>query len=66
MQQSQKKGETVPFTIEVPENVRDKFREAVENNGKAVEEVLKLYMQKYTWKQGELQKNRQKRRMEIG
>jgi hypothetical protein len=66
LQQSQKRGKTVPFTIEVPENVRDKFREDVEKNGKTVDDVLKLYMQKYIWKQGELQKNRQRRRLEIG
>jgi hypothetical protein len=29
-------------------------------------DVLKLYMQKYIWKQGELQRNRQKRREELG
>lgn len=53
------------LTIEVPENIRDEFRKAVERNGKTMKEVLTLYMQKYIWKQGELQRNRQKRREEI-
>jgi hypothetical protein len=66
MQQSQKRGKSVLLTIEVPENIRNKFQEAVEKNDKTVNDVLKLYMQKYIWKQGELQKNRQRRRREIG
>nr|WP_263324694.1 hypothetical protein [Neobacillus sp. Marseille-Q6967] len=57
---------TVRVSIEIPENIRDNFRDAVERNGKTMKDVLTLYMQKYIWKQGELQKNRQKRRMELG
>ncbi len=67
-----KKGQTetqikcARLSIEVPEKIRDEFQEAVERNGKTVKEVLKLYMQKYIWKQGELQRNREKRRQNIG
>lgn len=56
------KVKTVRLTVDVPQNIRDSFREAVERNGKTMKDVLKLYMQKYIWKQGELQKNRQRRR----
>jgi hypothetical protein len=56
---------TVRLCIEVPENIRDEFRDAVERNGKCMKDVLRLYMQKYTWKQSELQRNRQKRRQNI-
>ncbi|WP_251551897.1 hypothetical protein [Neobacillus muris] len=56
----------VRLTIEIPENIRDDFRDAVERNGKCMKEVLRLYMQKYIWKQSELQRNRQKRRQDIG
>jgi len=58
--------ETVEVVIEIPENIRDNFQEAVERNGKSMKDVLKLYMQKYIWKQSELQRNRQKRRQNIG
>ncbi|MED4227911.1 hypothetical protein [Neobacillus cucumis] len=58
--------ETVQLVIEIPEKVRDNFRDAVEKNGKSMTEVLKTYMQKYIWKQSELQRNRQKRRENIG
>ena len=58
--------ETVQLSIDVPQHIRDKFLEAVEISGKSINDVLKLYMQKYTWKQGELQRNRQKRRQELG
>ena len=57
---------TVPLTINVSENIKDDFRSVVERNGKTIEDVLKLYMQKYIWKQGELQRNRQKKRESIG
>lgn len=56
----------VQLSINIPENIRDEFRDVVERKGKTIEEVLKLYMQKYIWKQGELQRNRQKRRESIG
>ncbi|MDR6999642.1 hypothetical protein [Neobacillus niacini] len=56
----------VRVSIEIPEQLRDDFRDAVERNGKSMNDVLKLYMQKYTWKQSELQRNRQKRRQSIG
>jgi metal-responsive CopG/Arc/MetJ family transcriptional regulator len=56
----------VRVSIEIPEQLRDDFRDAVERNGKSMKDVLKLYMQKYTWKQSELQRNRQKRRQSIG
>ena len=56
----------VQLSINIPENIRDDFRNVVERNGKTIEEVLKLYIQKYIWKQGELQRNRQKRRESIG
>ncbi|MED3563423.1 hypothetical protein [Bacillus xiapuensis] len=62
------KGEctkTVRLSIEVPENIRDDFRDAVERNGKCMKDVLRLYMQKYIWKQSELQRNRQKHRQSI-
>ena len=58
--------ETVQFVIEIPEKVGDNFRDAVEKNGKSMTEVLKTYMQKYIWKQSELQRNRQKSRGNIG
>ncbi|MBV7508691.1 hypothetical protein KW850_26095 [Bacillus sp. sid0103] len=54
------------LSIEVPECIKDDFREAVERNGKTMKDVLTLYMQKYIWKQGELQRNRQRRREDIG
>ncbi|WP_462410992.1 hypothetical protein [Neobacillus sp. Marseille-QA0830] len=60
------KGKTVRLTIEIPENIREEFRDAVERNGKCMKDVLRLYMQKYIWKQSELQRNRQKRRHNIG
>lgn len=58
--------ETVQLSIDVPRHIRDGFRDSVEKNGKTMNDVLKLYIQKYIWKQGELQKNRQKRREELG
>jgi metal-responsive CopG/Arc/MetJ family transcriptional regulator len=57
---------TVRLNIEIPENIRDEFQDAVERNGKSMKDVIKLYMQKYIWKQSELQRNRQKRRQTIG
>jgi len=57
---------TVQLTINVSENIKDDFRSVVLRNGKTIAEVLKLYMQKYIWKQGELQRNRQKKRESIG
>jgi hypothetical protein len=57
---------TVQLSIDVPDHIRDDFRDSVEKNGKTMNDVLKLYMQKYIWKQGELQRNRQKRREELG
>ena len=58
--------ETVQLVIDVPQIVIDNFQDAVERNGKSMADVLKLYMQKYIWKQSELQRNRQKRRENIG
>ncbi|PFN76994.1 hypothetical protein COJ85_32220 [Bacillus sp. AFS076308] len=55
----------VRLSIEIPENIRENFRDAVENNGKSMKDVLRVYMQKYIWKQSELQRNRQKRRQNI-
>lgn len=74
MKQMQKKkkrvkkiqGKMVRVSVDVPERVRENFREAVERNGKTMKDVLTLYMQKYIWKQGELQRNRQKRRQDFG
>lgn len=60
------KVETVQLSIDVPRHIRDDFRDSVEKNGKTMNDVLKLYMQKYIWKQGELQRNRQKRREDLG
>ncbi|PLS07086.1 hypothetical protein [Neobacillus cucumis] len=60
------KPETVRLIIEIPVCIRDEFKNAVERNGKTMKDVLKLYMQKYIWKQSELQRNRQKRRQSIG
>ena len=60
------KIETVQLSIDVPRHIRDDFRDSVEKNGKTMNDVLKLYIQKYIWKQGELQRNRQKRREELG
>jgi hypothetical protein len=57
---------TVQLSIDVPGHIRDDFRDSVEKNGKTMDDVLKLYMQKYIWKQGELQRNRQKRREQLG
>ncbi|MEH7502739.1 hypothetical protein V7152_12110 [Neobacillus drentensis] len=59
------KVETVQLNIDVPRHIRDDFLDSVEKNGKTINDVLKLYMQKYIWKQGELQRNRQKRREEL-
>jgi hypothetical protein len=59
-------AETVQLSIEVPRHLKDGFRDSVEKNGKTMNDVLKLYIQKYIWKQGELQRNRQKRREELG
>jgi galactose-1-phosphate uridylyltransferase len=58
--------ENVQLVIDVPQKVKETFQDAVERNGKSMEDVLKLYMQKYIWKQSELQRNRQKRRENIG
>ncbi|MFD0828875.1 hypothetical protein ACT8ZR_25165 [Neobacillus sp. M.A.Huq-85] len=58
-------AKTVRLSIEVPECIRDEFRDAVEKNGKCMKDVLRLYMQKYIWKQSELQRNREKRRQSI-
>jgi hypothetical protein len=60
------KVETVQLSIDVPRHIRDDFRDSVEKTGKTMNDVLKLYMQKYIWKQGELQRNRQKRREDLG
>lgn len=68
-QEKREKGvntKTVRLCIEIPENIRDDFRDAVERNGKSMKDVLRLYMQKYIWKQSELQRNRQKQRQNIG
>jgi hypothetical protein len=59
-------AKTVQLVIEIPEDIVDHFQDAVERNGKSAKDVLKLYMQKYIWKQSELQRNRQKRRQNIG
>ncbi|MDQ0200437.1 hypothetical protein [Neobacillus ginsengisoli] len=59
-------GKTVRLSIGISETIRNDFRDAVEKNGKTMKEVLTLYMQKYIWKQGELQRNRQQRRHDIG
>lgn len=59
-------GKTVRLSIDVPKCIREDFREAVEGNGKTMKDVLILYMKKYIWKQGELQRNREKRRQSIG
>lgn len=59
-------GKTVRLSIGISETIRNDFRDAVEKNGKTMKEVLTLYMQKYIWKQGELQRNRQQRRHNIG
>jgi hypothetical protein len=64
--ENQLHSKTVQLVIEIPEDIIDHFRDAVERNGKSVRDVLKLYMQKYIWKQSELQRNRQKRRQNIG
>ncbi|MCM3766331.1 hypothetical protein [Neobacillus niacini] len=56
---------TVRLNIDVQKNIRDNFRDAVERNGRTMKEVLTIYMQKYIWKQGELQRNREKRRQKI-
>lgn len=53
--------ETVRLSIEIPKHIRDNFREAVEENGKTMKDVLTNYMQKYVWKQGELERNRKKK-----
>ena len=58
--------ETVQLRIDVPQHIRDNFLEALEKSGKTINDVLKLYMQKYAWKQGELQRNRQRRRQDLG
>lgn len=58
-------GKTVRLSIGIQESIRDDFRDAVERNGKTMKDVLTLYMKKYIWKQGELQRNRQKRRHSI-
>ena len=58
--------ETVQLSIDVPQHIRDNFLHALEKSGKTINDVLKVYMQKYTWKQGELQRNRQKRRQDLG
>jgi hypothetical protein len=60
------KIETVQLSIDVPRHIRDVFQDSVEKNGKTMNDVLKLYIQKYIWKQGELQRNRQKRREDLG
>ncbi|MEH7073410.1 hypothetical protein [Neobacillus drentensis] len=59
------RAETVQLSIDVPQHIRDNFLEALEKSGKTINDVLKLYMQKYAWKQGELQRNRQKRRQDL-
>ena len=56
----------IEVIIEIPEKIIDEFRGAVERNGKSINDVLRLYMQKYIWKQTELQRNRQMRRQGIG
>lgn len=57
---------TIEVIIEIPEKIIDDFRGAVERNGKSMNDVLRLYMQKYIWKQTELQRNRQMHRQSIG
>ena len=57
---------TIEVIIEIPEKIIDDFRGAVERNGKSMNDILRLYMQKYIWKQTELQRNRQMRRQSIG
>ncbi|NRD77007.1 hypothetical protein HPT25_05795 [Bacillus sp. BRMEA1] len=60
------KDKIVQISIDICECTRDSFQEAVERNGKTVEDVLTLYMKKYVWKQSELQRNREKKRQSIG
>ncbi|MFC4799201.1 hypothetical protein ACFPA1_07480 [Neobacillus sp. GCM10023253] len=60
------RNKNVEVNFEIPENIIQSFRDAVEKNGKSMNDVLRLYMQKYIWKQSELQKNRQMRRQSIG
>lgn len=52
---------TIRLSIEIEEYIRDEFREAVENNGKTMKDVLSNYMKHYVRKQKELELNRQKR-----
>ncbi len=66
MKGSEGKPEKVQLIVEIPESVMEQFQDAVEKNGKTMKDVLKLYMQKYIWKQSELQRNRQKRRQTLG
>lgn len=60
------RNKNVEVNFEIPENIIQSFRDAVEKNGKSMNDVLRLYMQKYIWKQSELQRNRQMRRQSIG
>ncbi|MCH6264608.1 hypothetical protein [Neobacillus citreus] len=60
------RNKNVEVNFEIPENIIQSFRDAVEKNGKSMNDVLRLYMQKYIWKQSELQRNRQIRRQSIG
>lgn len=62
----EQRNKTVDVNIKIPEKVINDFLYALERNGKSMNDVLRLYMQKYIWKQGELQRNRYLRRQSIG
>ncbi|MBS4215260.1 MULTISPECIES: hypothetical protein [Neobacillus] len=60
------RNKNVEVNFEIPEKILQGFLDAVEKNGKSMNDVLRVYMQKYIWKQSELQRNRQMRRQNIG
>lgn len=62
----EQRNKTVDVNIKIPEKVINDFLNALERNGKSMNDVLRLYMQKYIWKQSELQRNRYLHRQSIG
>lgn len=62
----EQRNKNVEVNVEIPEKILQGFLDAVEKNGKSMNDVLRVYMQKYIWKQSELQRNRQMRRQRIG
>lgn len=59
------KVKKVRLSLEIPEYIRDDFKEVVEKKGKTMTYVLTEYMKRYVRKQRELERNRQRKKQKV-